>query len=88
MKTATVYPQTPEQTSLPAYLQAAKQPSSWPGQCACNAPVSVKEGALWCRGGHKKPGQARSKCRYCVCNTWHSITDVMLSEMLQAEGGT
>jgi len=28
MKTATVYPQTPEQTSLPAYLQAAKQQSS------------------------------------------------------------
>ncbi|GEM_PF-5479760 len=56
MKTVTVYPQTPEQTSLPAYLQAAKQPSSWPGQCACNAPVSVKEGALAVSGRPQKTG--------------------------------
>lgn len=56
MKTATVYPQTPEQTSLPAYQQAAKQPSSWPGQCAYNAPVSVKEGALAVSGRPQKTG--------------------------------
>lgn len=68
-----------------AYQQAAKLVAKG----ACNAQVSAsKEGSYRNRAGHKKPGQARSKCRYCVCNNWNSITDVMLSELLQAEGGT
>ncbi|GEM_PF-622486 len=85
MKVVTAYRQTPEQTSVPAYQQVAKLLA----RGACNAQMNAsKRGSYRACAGHKKPGEARLKCRYCMCNKWHSITEVMLSEMLQAEGGT